>query len=96
MTYVQTYSHNLTIFHTQSHADKHLPVTPAGDKSTPMNSCTELFYYSEEKHRIAVRNVNLFVVAVDGNLCLSLLLRVPCSSLEYNSSFLLGISHFHV
>lgn len=29
MTYVETYSANLTIFHVQSHADKHLPVTQA-------------------------------------------------------------------
>lgn len=68
MTYVETYSANLTIFHTQSHADKHLPVTPAGDKSTSMNSSTEVFYYSEEKHRNTVRNVSLFVVDADGNL----------------------------
>lgn len=68
MTYVEMHSHNLTIFHRQSHAEKHLPVTPAGDKSTPTNSCTEVFYYSEENHRISVRNVNMFVVDADGNL----------------------------
>lgn len=76
MTYVETYSHNLTIFHMQSHGDKHLPVTPTRDKFTPTDSCTEVFDYSEEKHRIPVRNVSLFVVDADGNLLFFILVSL--------------------
>lgn len=86
MTDVETYSANLTIFHTQSHADKHLPVTPARDKFIFMDSYTEFYHYSEETHRTTVRNVSLFVVDADSNLFF------PLVSLE--AMFHFGIEKF--
>lgn len=66
------------------------------DKSILTNSNTEPYYYSEEKHKNKLRNVNLFVVVADSSLFFSLFYWMLHSNLEFNNSFLISIRHLTV
>lgn len=81
MTYVETYSANLTIFYVQSHADKHLPVTQAR-QIHPDGSL--LLSREKKKHKNKLGNVNLSVVGADSR---PLSPGVPgCCILVWNST----------